>query len=178
MTAASTEGWCVTRLIHTGSNLTRLWAQDDIKHDVKVKLTTKHGVQRDLWASAWYTELRKRHNQELKKWANSSLQSDRGPKTGRRDGVKRPIPKLWINEVSASALVQTEALSLRSCCCTDLRPGLGCNEAQALAAESLYAKQGEGREEAIPSPQGSLGLGCLPVLLERCKTQCARTQSM
>ena len=64
---------------------------DQIKHEVKLKLTCKHGLQRDLWASAWYTQMRLRLNRDLKQWARSE--------TGRQAGVERPYPKLWINEI-------------------------------------------------------------------------------
>ena len=64
---------------------------DQIKHDVKLKLVCKHGLQRDLWASAWYTQLRLRLNRDLKQWDRSE--------NGRQAGVERPYPKLWINEI-------------------------------------------------------------------------------
>lgn len=50
-----------------------------------------HILRRDLWASAWYTEMRLRLNNDLKMWSQSD--------TGRQIGVERPYPKLWLNEI-------------------------------------------------------------------------------
>lgn len=59
---------------------------------------------RDLWASAWYTEMRQRLNRELKAW-------DQSP-TGRQIGVERPYPKLWLNEIFGKDWDQMKARRL------------------------------------------------------------------
>ena len=62
-----------------------------MKHDIKVRLTRRLGIQRDLYASGWFTLMRERLNEDLGRWARSD--------SGKAAGAPRPLPKLWINEI-------------------------------------------------------------------------------
>jgi hypothetical protein len=64
---------------------------DEIKHRLRVRLTAKRGVQREMECSQWFTEMRVRLNKELSAWESSP--------NGKAVGSARPFPKLWIEEI-------------------------------------------------------------------------------
>lgn len=62
-----------------------------IKHELKVRLTRRSGVQRELYSSAWFTMMREVHNRDLFAWATCTM--------GRAAGAPRSLPRLWIDEI-------------------------------------------------------------------------------